>query len=150
MKTAICILLWLGTMIPGLAQDYSGKKKDIEKILKKIDQFSNHYIQAEYQKLAECYTQDGKIFPDGTQIIEGIEAIEKRWMLPENIKILKHRIQPLEIKVIKKYAYDYGTYAGRTLNANGDKIDWRGKYVIVWRKVNNDWKIYLDIWNRIE
>jgi len=80
-------------------------------------------------------------------IIAGEKNIKKYWTLPEGVKILKHKITPLEIKVIKKYAYDYGYYEGETLTAEGKTVAWKGKYVIVWKKVGKNWKMYLDIWN---
>jgi ketosteroid isomerase-like protein len=134
----------------GYGQVYEGKKKDIRKILENIASFSQFYMDAEYQQLADCYTHDGKIFPDKTGIIEGVDAIKKRWTLPSNLKIINHKIHPEEIRVIRKYAYDYGYYEGSTKNANGDISQWKGKYVIVWRKEKKEWKIYLDIWNRTE
>lgn len=146
-------LLWLligGLLATADAQELNGKKKDIEAILANIAQFSEYYMNGEYRKLAECYTTDGKIMPAGPEIIEGLDAIEERWTLPEDVKILRHEIHPEEIRVIGDHAYDYGYYEGETLRPNGDKVSWRGKYVIVWRKVDGDWKIYLDIWNRVD
>lgn len=133
-----------------VAQNYLGKQKDIDAILKNIENFSQYYMNADYQMLAACYSIDGKIFPNNAQIIEGRDAIEKRWTLPQGVKILKHQVTPIEIKVINEYAYDYGIYEGETLRANGSTITWKGKYVIVWKKIDGEWKIYLDIWNNIK
>ena len=132
------------------AQNYQGKKKDIDRILKNTESFSQYYMKGEYKKMADSYTVDGKIFPTNSNIIEGKIAIEKKWILPEGIKILHHKVSPKEINVIKKYAYDYGIYEGKTLKSNGEIVSWKGKYVIVWKKEKGDWKIYLDIWNRIK
>jgi len=27
---------------------------------------------------------------------------------------------------------------------------WKGKYVIVWKKVDSKWKMHLDIWNSVK
>jgi len=132
------------------AQKYIGDDNDIKIILNKIDSFSYYYVNGKYKKLANCYTTDGKIFPNQSVIITGIENIEKRWTLPDSIKIVKHAVFPSEIKIIDNHAYDYGYYEGETLLANGNITPWKGKYVIIWRKENNDWKIYLDIWNRVK
>jgi ketosteroid isomerase-like protein len=58
-------------------------------------------------------------------------------------------ITPVEIKVNGDFAYDYGYYEGETLFTNGRSSRWIGKYVIVWKKENGKWKIYLDIWNSL-
>ncbi len=119
------------------------------KILAAIETFSRAYMDGDYDTLAKSYTADGKIFPDNTKIIEGRDAIKKRWILPKDTKIIHHKINPKEIKIIGKYAHDYGYYEGSTKKPDGSTIEWKGKYVIIWKKEANNWKIYLDIWNAV-
>jgi len=133
-----------------LAQEYSGKGEDISKILSNIDNFSKAYVNAKYDELTSLYSTDGKIFPAGADIIVGHEAIKKRWILPKGSKMLSHKVTPEEIKVIDDFAYDYGYFQGSSSNKKGTVFNFKGKYVIVWKKTDNDWKIYLDIWNRID
>ncbi len=132
------------------AQKYQGNQKDIDIILTNIDSFSHFYMSGQYKKLSECYSSSGKIFPSGSDIIEGTENIEKKWIVQDDIKIIRHIISPIEIKILDDHAYDYGYYEGTTLLANGTTTSWKGKYIIIWRKEGEDWKIYLDIWNRID
>lgn len=120
-----------------------------EIILKNVAGFSQAYMNKDAAGIANYYTEDGKLFPGGTNIISGRAAIQKRWEFSEGATDLYHKITPSEIKIIDNYAYDYGYYEGSITNAEGKKSDFKGKYVIVWRKEGDDWKIYLDIWNRI-
>ncbi len=143
----ILCLLGSGNM---LAQELSGPKQDTDRILQLTKQFSKSVMASDYDAIANAYTADGKIFPNNTDIIAGTAAIKTRWTLPKGLSIPYHRVMPEEIKVIGDYAYDYGRYEGKTRQANGKENSWKGKYVIVWKKVNKDWKIYLDIWNRIK
>jgi len=131
------------------AQEYSGKGEDINIILENIKNFSKAYMAADYDKLATFYSEDGKIFPPGADIIVGREAIKKRWILPKGVKVLAHKVTPEEIKIIDDYAYDYGYYEGSSNNKKGNN-PFKGKYMIVWKKMGADWKIYLDIWNRLD
>jgi len=144
-STLLVLLLSLNIF----AQEYSGKGEDINKILNTIDAFSKAYVSADFDKLTTFYSTDGKIFPTGADIIVGHKAIKKRWILPKGSKILYHKITPEEIKIIDDYAYDYGYYEGNSSD-NNTVNGFKGKYVIVWKKIDNDWKIYLDIWNRID
>ena len=132
------------------AQTFKGKQKDIDAILKNIDQFSQNYMNGDAKAIANSYTTDGKIFPSDKDIISGTEGLLKYWTLPDGIKVKYHKITPLEIVVIKKTAYDYGYYEGETILKDGSSSKWKGKYTIVWKKVNKEWKMYLDIWNRIK
>ena len=90
-----------------------------------------------------------KYFPQGQILSKDIWHIKKRWALDKGTKILSHKITPIEISVVDNIAYDFGYYQGTS--SKNELIDsWKGKYVIIWKKVENDWKIYLDIWNRVD
>lgn len=131
------------------AQQYQGPQEDIDQILKNTAAFSQAYMQADYQTLANSYTADAKILPPGADIIAGREAIKNRWQLPEGVRILHHKVSPQEIEVLGNTAYDMGYYEGKTQRADGSTVSWKGKYLIVWKKEAGDWKMYLDAWNRI-
>ena len=131
------------------SQNYVGNKDDIDKILSNTKDFSNFVMNSDYESIGRAYTEDAKIFPNNTEILKGREAIIKYWTLPEGVQTKYHKVNPEEIKILGNEAYDYGYYEGTTLRANGTESKWKGKYVIIWRKIDQQWKIYLDIWNRI-
>ncbi len=114
-----------------------------------MNNFSKAYMAGDYETIANSYTENGKIFPNNAPIIEGKEAIKKRWILPEGSKILHHELQPQEVNILGDYAFDYGYYQGRSINKEGKESDFNGKYVVVWKKIDTEWKMYLDIWNRV-
>ncbi len=149
MRLKISFLL-LFFSIHFFGQEYSGKGEDVSMILQNIKNFSEAYMEEDFNKLASFYCEDGKIFPDGVDIIEGYAAIEARWTLPKGVDIISHKVTPKEINVLENYAYDYGYYQGSSSNKKKEISEFKGKYVIVWKKVDNNWKIYLDIWNKIK
>ena len=119
-------------------------------ILAAAKNFSQAYMDGNLDVIADSYTTDAKIFPNNSPIIEGLEAIKKRWELPEGMTILHHELLPSEINILGNYAYDYGYYQGKTKQADGSIVTWGGKYVVVWKKVGDTWKMYLDIWNNVD
>lgn len=131
------------------SQDYIGEQNEIEKILSNISDFSEAVMKSDTKAIGMAYTVDAKIFPNNTNIIRGREAIIDYWTLPEGVQTTFHKISPEEIKIIDKEAYDYGYYEGTTRRANGSESNWKGKYVIIWKMIDGEWKIYLDIWNSI-
>lgn len=146
---SVSLLLFLTISVCG--QEYVGKGEDVSKILKNSQSFSKAYMDGDIDKLTSFYSEDGKIFPDKSDIIEGYDAIKKKWTIPKRIKIISHKATSKEINVIDGYAYDYGYYEGTSKNLKDNTtIDFKGKYVIVWKKENDDWKMYLDIWNALE
>lgn len=149
MKSSIITLLLLAFSNLVFGQTYVGNQADIDQILENVDKFSAYVVASDYKGIGECYTEDAKIFPSNIEIVAGQDSIIEYWVLPEGVSISRHKITPIEIKIIGDEAYDYGYYEGMTVRANGDQIGWRGKYVIIWKKIEGDWKIYLDIWNSI-
>jgi ketosteroid isomerase-like protein len=145
----IFVLILFAASAP--AQNYVGKQKDIQKILQHIETFSEKVVQQDAEGIARAYADDAKIFPGNQKIISGRAPIERYWTpSPERGKIVYHKILPEEIQIVGKTAYDFGYYEGKTQQADGSEVSWRGKYVIVWHKRQGEWKIYLDIWNRVK
>ena len=145
-------LLWIPLALLLASSNYAVAQQDAElrAIHKNIKAFSKAYMDADYERLAGFYTEDGMILPPGTGIISGREAIQKRWTLPEDIKILHHAAKPERIEVVGDHAWDVGYYEGKTLNRDGSEAEWGGKYLIVWQKVDGRWLILADAWNRTE
>jgi ketosteroid isomerase-like protein len=149
MKKILIILPLLVYFHSASSQNYEGSKEQINLILSNISKFSEAVVNSDYEKIGNSYTEDAKIFPNNTKIIEGREAIIDYWRLPDGVQITYHKVTPIEIKIIGKEAYDYGYYEGATKRTGSEVSSWKGKYVIIWRKTDGAWKIYLDIWNRV-
>lgn len=149
-KNLIPLLILL--VAPALlsAQKTSGLEKDIEAIKSNIEKFSSFVMAGNYEAIATAYTEDAKIFVAGRDIIEGRENIKKYWTPTGTSRTTYHKIYPEEISVLGDTAYDFGRYEGTTMRANGEENKWKGKYIIIWKKIDGDWKIYADIWNRTE
>jgi ketosteroid isomerase-like protein len=149
MKTYSTLLLLLLPLFI-FAQNLNGPEEDVTTILSHIQTFSDHVMAGEAALIAAAYTEDGKLFSNRKDIIEGRDAIEKYWTPGEGYRTSHHKITPVEITVTGDQAYDYGYYEGTTKRADDSEVRWKGKYVIVWKKVEGEWKIYLDIWNSID
>jgi len=124
-------------------------KEAIKAIRANTIAFSQAYMRGDYEFMANAYLPDGKILPGGASIITGRKAIHQRWVEPAGTKTIFHKVHHEEIKILGDEAYDYGYYEGKTRRENGSVVAWKGKYVIVWKKADQDWKMYLDIWNRV-
>jgi len=140
----------MGLFLTVRAQNYSGPQEDIDQILQNIQDFSKYLIAGDTDKLVNCYTKDGKIFPSNRPILEGHRSLMMYWTPSEGSKVHTHLISPLEIKVTGDEAYDYGYYEGSSSGKDGEIVSWKGKYVILWKKIDGQWKMYVDIWNRVK
>lgn len=149
MKLSIIVILLCAPLTSVCAQEYMGNKKDIDQILENAKNFSRYVVDSNYKMIGASYTNDAKIFPNNMNILTGQDSILAYWKLPEGIRIVHHKLMPEEIKVIGEEAYDFGYYEGTTKKNDGEEISWKGKYVVIWRKENGSWKMYVDIWNAV-
>jgi len=97
--------------------------------------------------MASLYTADAVIFPPGQEMISGREAIQRYWTLPSNRRITHHRATATEIRLDGDHAYDYGVYELRGERDGQPYGPVLGKYVIVWRRTPEGWRMHLDMWN---
>ncbi len=149
MKSILVTIVFTLMYCHGNSQNYIGDQKEIDQIIMNSQNFSKDMMNSDHVKLGDTYTKDAKIFPNRTKIITGKEAITKFWKLPDGVQTAYHKIIPEEIEIVDNTAYDYGYYEGKTKKSDGSEVEWKGKYVIVWKKVKTQWKIYLDIWNSV-
>lgn len=122
---------------------------DLSKINANITAFSAALMAGDTLAVNNAYTSDGKILPNGSPILAD-ESLREYWNkgIRNGQIYFNHKVTPSEIKIIGDHAYDYGYYEGES--GKGDKRSkWKGKYIIIWRKLGTDWKIYLDIWNSV-
>ncbi len=147
-KYAIIALLALSPFIT-YGQSLIGDKAELDIILGNIKEFSAAVVASDVEKIGAAYTKDAKIFPSNVEIIHGRDAIMDYWTPNNSNRTKYHKLMPEEIKVIGDEAYDWGYYEGISVNKEGEESSWRGKYVVIWKKVDGEWLIYVDIWNRV-
>ena len=112
-------------------------------------QFSAAFVRGDAAAMANLYTTDGVIFPEQSEWISGHEAIRRYFTPAPGRRITHHLLTPSRIVVDGQHAYDYGTYE---IAGERDGTAWgpvRGKYVVVWRRQGDSWRMQLDIWNSI-
>jgi uncharacterized protein (TIGR02246 family) len=109
--------------------------------------FSEAYVAGDIETMVGLYTPDAVIFPGNSEAIRGHDAIRRYWTLPAGQRVTLHRATPTEIRIDGNHAYDHGVYEV-TGERNGTA--WgptHGKYVIVWRRTPQGWRMHLDMWN---
>lgn len=112
-------------------------------------QFSAAFVRGDAAAMANLYTPDGVIFPEQSAWVTGREAIRRYFTPAPGRRITHHLLTPSRIVVDGQHAYDYGTYE---IAGERDGVAWgpsRGKYVVVWRRQGDSWRMQLDIWNSL-
>lgn len=131
--------------LPAWAQPSS----DEAAIRQRIAEFSRFVVAGDNRAIADAYTAEASILPPGLDIISGTEGIRSYWSRKPGNTTTFHKITPVEIVVQGDTAYDHGYYEVSGISQGKPFEGARGKYLIVWRKQDGEWKIHLDAWNRV-
>ena len=98
--------------------------------------------------IAQLYAPDGAMMPPGAPIAEGSAAIEQAWRGMMETPGFALTFEPTRIVVASAgdMALDQGTYRFTSTGPDGPVTD-VGKYVVVWRNIDGEWKAAADIFN---
>jgi uncharacterized protein (TIGR02246 family) len=134
---ALVILFFAGLIAPAFAQT-----AEIEAVNTKWMEFFN---KGDFVGVASLYTEDATAFPPGSGMVKGRAAIGAMWKgMAEQVGDPK--VTTLDVKPLgPSAAREIGTFSLKTKGPTPQEVT--GKYVVVWEKVNGDWKLAADIWN---
>jgi len=133
----LMVAFMAGLIVPALAQ-----KAEIEAV---NAQWVNFFNKGDFAGVASLYTDDASVFPPGAGIVRGRDAIGAMWKgLAEQVSDPK--VTTLDVKSLgPTAAREIGTVSLKTKEATPKEMT--GKYVVLWEKVGDDWKLAADIWN---
>ena len=98
--------------------------------------------------IAALYAEDGAVMPPSAPIGKGRTAIQQTWASMMQTPGFDLTFVPDQIIVSSSgdMALDRGTYK-LAVAPNGKPQTDTGKYVVVWRKIDGEWKAAADIFN---
>ncbi|WP_245453772.1 DUF4440 domain-containing protein [Bradyrhizobium sp. AC87j1] len=133
--SAIAIVISLSA--PALAQ-----KAEIEaNNAKWIEMFN----KGDFSGIASLYSADATALPPGSAMVQGRPAIEVMWKSMAE-QVTDPKLTTVDVKPLgSSAAREIGTFVLKTKGSTPQDVT--GKYVVVWEKVGDDWKLATDIWN---
>jgi ketosteroid isomerase-like protein len=108
------------------------------------ESFLAAFNSGDTKALATNYTENAKLYPANSEVLEGTQAIEGFWGAVMKMGIKKAQMETVTAQQIGNIAIEEGRYK---LFVEGDIMVDQGKYLVTWEKVNGQWKIARDIWN---
>ncbi|HET9742397.1 MAG TPA: DUF4440 domain-containing protein [Terriglobales bacterium] len=148
MKTRCSVVVCFLLSAAMLAQ--SAKQNKDETAIKNLDQQWSEAVQAkDLDKSVSFYGKGASVFPFNAPIASGPENIRQLWQHLFGAPGFHLEFSPTKIEVSKSgdMAYDIGTFELTMNDAQGNPTTTPGKYVVVWRKQNGQWKAVADIFN---
>ena len=136
-----CIALVLAFVF-GLIAPASAQKAEIEAVNAKWIEFFN---KGDFAGVASLYTTDATAFPPGSAMVQGGAAIGAMWKSMAE-QASDPKLTTLDVKPLgPSAAREIGTFSLKTKGPTPQEVT--GKYLVVWEKIGNEWKLAADIWN---
>lgn len=118
---------------------------DIQSEIRKADDsFEQLFRQGDAASLATLYTNNGMLLPTGSDFVKGREAIRDFWQGAMNMGIKEVKLDIEEVELQGEAAFEVGQY--QLKSAEGLLMD-QGKYIVIWKQEDGQWKLHRDIWN---
>ena len=128
-----------------------GRSQDAGVVRAAIEQagvrFAEAYGRGDAKAVAAFYTADAIAFPPGGEMAKGRDAIQQMWQstMDSGVKSLSFTV--VDVGTSGDVAYETGTVVLSIQPPGKDSTTASAKYVVVWKKQGNDWKLHRDIWN---
>ena len=136
-RIALVIAFMVALVAPGVAQ-----KAKIEAVNAK---WMELFDKGDFEGVAQLYTVDAIAFPPGSAMVRGRAAIGRMWKgMAEQVS--NPKVTTLEVKRLSpSAAREIGTFSLTTKGPSPKEVS--GKYLVVWERVQGEWKLAADIWN---
>lgn len=108
------------------------------------DKFMANFKSGDAASLAALYTEDGQVLPPNSDFVTGHEAIQAFWQALMDMGIREAKLEILEVESHGDTAIEVSKF---TLLGEGKQMLNEGKYIVVWKQDQGQWKMHRDIFN---
>jgi uncharacterized protein (TIGR02246 family) len=123
----------------------SAAAQDLATIQGHNERFAAALNSGDMETIGQSYAEDARLFPPGADMMQGREAIRNYWKAAAET-ITDAELTAIDVKPLSEsYAREIGSFSLKTKGDSPQEIT--GKYIVIWRKVGDDWKMAEDIWN---
>jgi uncharacterized protein (TIGR02246 family) len=106
--------------------------------------FMATFAKGDAAGLAALYGAKGQILPPNAGPVQGAGAIQAFWQGALDMGIASAKLETLEVEGHGDTAIEVGKYG---LYAQGGQELDAGKYIVVWKDEDGQWKLHRDIYN---
>ena len=139
MRRTILVMLLI-TCAASIAEAQQSARAAIEANSK---QFIEAFNKGDAAAVANLYTMDARVMPPNNEMVEGRANIQKFWQgaIIAGVKMVS--LETVNVETQGNIAVEIGRYTTSGPGATTDK----GKYVVMWKREGQSWKLAIDIFN---
>ncbi len=106
--------------------------------------FMDAFGRGDAAGLAALYTENCQLMPPNSDFVIGNAAIQTFWQGAFDMGIKAAKLEIREVEAHGDTAIEVSQY---TLFAEGEQVADKGKYIVIWKRIEGQWKLHLDIYN---
>jgi len=108
------------------------------------EQFMAAFNRGDAAAMASLYTEDGQILPPNSDFVTGKPAIRAFWQALMDMGIAEVELEIIEVEGCGDAAFEVSRFSLK--GADGQALD-QGKYIVIWKHQDGNWKLHRDIFN---
>ena len=109
--------------------------------------FSEAIARGDAQAIAKLYTEDAILLPERGELVKGRQAIGEFWKTAMDGGVKSVTMTTLDVGGSGDLAHEVGTVLLRLQAEGRPPATASAKFVVVWKREADGWKIHRDIWN---
>jgi uncharacterized protein (TIGR02246 family) len=94
--------------------------------------------------MAALYTEKGQILPPNSDFVTGKQGVQTFWQAIFDMGIKEAELETVEAESHGDTAIEVGKF---TLKGEGGQVLDQGKYIVIWKREDGQWKLHRDIFN---
>ena len=109
--------------------------------------FGEKVLKGDAAGLATLYTEDAVLLPPNSEKIYGRKAIEEFWGGVMQMGVKDAVLETVEFFGSGDTLTEVGNYTMKIQPEGQKPIEYKDKYIIVWKQTDEGLKLHRDIWN---
>ena len=122
----------------------SGLTKVSDAIMAANENFMTVFKRLDAAGLANLYTEDGQVLAPNSDFLTGREPIQALWQSIFDMGVKEIKLEIIDVEDHGDTAIEVSNYT--LYSEEGQELD-TGKYIVIWKQRNGQWKLYRDIFN---
>ena len=109
--------------------------------------FADAYARGDAKAVATFYTEDAIAFPPGGELVKGRPAIQQMWQSTMDSGVKSLAFTVVDVGASGDLVHETGIAKMNIQEQGKDATTASVKYLVVWKRQGDDWKLHRDIWN---
>jgi uncharacterized protein (TIGR02246 family) len=121
---------------------------EVRKAVEKANlEFAESFRKGDAAGVAALYTEDAVLLPPNSDMVRGRQGIKEFWGAAMRMGVKAGVLTTVEISGSGDMICEMGKYVMKIQPQGQEPVEDKGKYIVVWKRMVDGWKIHRDIWN---